>query len=66
MIPVINENTKLNLALSITVGTSKAVVNDVIETPLLLLHKRMKSLSKQRKTVICKDRYSLILFHEFQ
>ena len=47
MIPVINENAKLKLALTITVSAPITIANDAIETTTIVADKTIKSLSKQ-------------------
>ena len=46
VIPVVNENAKLKLALTFPTGASIILANEAIETPLLVADKKIKDLSK--------------------
>ena len=46
MVPVVNENVKLKLALAISTGTPITLANDTIETPPLVSEKTIKDFIK--------------------
>ena len=45
IIPVVKEKRKLKLALSIPIGAPTVLVNEIIDTPLLVALKTIKTLS---------------------